>query len=59
MRKYGFFKYNELCKQRGVLTLKEISQKIKRADIKKIESANDEVDRFFSLVDDLDNDDLI
>ena len=36
LRKQGFYKYYELFKQKGIFLLKEISQKINRADLKKV-----------------------
>ena len=39
LRRYGFYKYNDLCKQKGILQLKELPQKLTRADIKKVSTA--------------------
>lgn len=38
LRRYGFFKYNDLCKTKNILQLKELSQKLSRADIRKVSS---------------------
>ena len=41
LRRYGFFnKYGELCKAKGIVQLKELSQRLSRADLKKVRSLN-------------------
>ena len=69
LRAHGFIKYAEILRSRGITQLRDVPKYIKRADIKKVrkfrvmrvqvEAELSELDRFFTLIDDLENDDII
>jgi len=40
LRKKNFSKYTDVCNQKNIKTLKELSQKMQRSDIKKVKIIN-------------------
>lgn len=41
LKRFGFFKYNDICRQKGIVTLRDLPHKLTRADIRKVSSFED------------------